>query len=166
MVDTPINQKADRTFRYRGGLLQIDIGSSNTKSIKFVKDMTAELTEVDADEDYVDDGSPVYTPVGDKLGTWSFLLKNSIDLFDSVVPATNQQTASYWAEQIAARDFPTVKFIEVFKAPKSSGNQFGRAKFDGRMMRVKITRPYKMGVEEVEISGDIIAWTSLQRAAS
>ena len=166
MTDTPINQKADRTIRYRGGILQIDIGSSNTKSLKFVKDMEVILDDVDTDEDLVDTGEPVYSPKSDKLGSFKFNWKNTIDLFDSVVPATNQQTVSYWQEQIAARDFPSVAFIRVFKAPKSSGNQFGRLKFTGRIKAVKQSSPYNVAVDDVEVTGEVIALTSMQRSSS
>jgi len=165
MVNTILGSNAEKTVKYRGGILQVDNGA-NTTQLAFAKEFEAQFNDEFVDEDLLDDGTPIFSPKSDRIGNFRILLKNTIDLLSGTVPAPSGDTLSYWITQVAAGAFPTLSFIRVVKAPDSAGNKFGRLKIDCRIMDVKVSALDDVGIEEDEIIGDIIAFTSFKREAS
>lgn len=158
------NTKLNRTFTY-SGILQIDVGA-NQFTQKFVQDMLIEFNDDDLERDRIDDGSPVFTRIGDVLGKFTFALKNTVDLAEAVTPATGNETMSKWIEDLIANSPTEVDFIESLKAEDSTGNKFERIKFKGRIMRPAIERLRERAVDEALVEGEIIAFTSLLRQAT
>lgn len=164
MANNLINAKADKIVRYKG-ILQIDNGT-DTFQYKFIQDMEVTFDDEFLQRDRIDDGTPVFTRVGDIYGRFKFNFKETIDLFDSVNPPTNTRTLSYWINQLAIDDPAVVKFIETKQAPNSAGNKFGRMRFDGRITKVNETASRERAVDEAGIEGEITAFTSALRQSS
>lgn len=164
MANILINQKADRYHTYKG-LLQINTGA-DTKQLKFIQELLISFDDSALERDFCDNGTPVWTRVGDVLGNFSFRLKDTVDLADTVTPSTNEETISYMLEQIASGDPPSFNFIRVQEASKSTGNKFGRLRYTGRVMKVSLDRGDKRGVDEAVIEGEITAITSYLREIS
>ena len=164
MPNNLINQAGDRAHTYKG-ILQIETGP-DTFQLVFIQDFEVTVDDTDTDRDLIDTGSPVFTAVGDVKGPFRFNTKDTIDLYDSVNPAVDTETVSYWKQQINARKFPVITLIETLKAEESTGNKFGRDKFTGRIMSVKRGRSRNQGVPEVEVIGEVTNHTSALRSAS
>lgn len=165
MVNTILGSNADKTVRYRGGILQIDNGA-NTTQLAFAKEFEAQFNDEFVDEDLLDVGTPIFSPKSDRIGNFRILSKNTIDAISGTVPAPSGDTVSSWITRIAATEFPLLSFIKVVKAPSSAGNKFGRLKIDCRMMDIKFSTLDDVGLDEYEIIGDIIAFTSFKREAT
>lgn len=159
-----IGQKAEKIETYKGAV-QIDAGADQYQ-FKLVTDMEVIYDDTNVQTDRIDDGSSVFTRIGDTVGSFRFSLKNTVDLYDNNHPPTNERTVSYWQQKISQADFPTVDFIEVFNAPNSAGNKFARLKFKGRMKEVRVTRRDGVAIPDVEVLGDITQFTSAQRSVS
>lgn len=159
-----VNNKLDRTFRYKG-LVQIQT-SDGTFELKFCKNMEIIFDDSEVQRDRIDDGTPVFTRAGDVMGTFKFLLKNTVDLYDSVNPPVSQETVSFWQYNISQVNYPVITFIETQNAPNSTGNKFSRINFTARMMKCTVTREDNVAVEEVECEGEITAFNSSLRSAS
>ena len=144
----------ERTIRYKGGLLQIDDGV-DTHQIKFAKEFEAQFNDEFVDEDIIDDGAPVFSQKTDRIGNFRLFMKNVIDMIDAPAVPTDQETLSYWITQIADGEFPTLKFIKLYKAPKSAGNKFARLRITCRIKDVKMSTLDDVAVDEAEILGEI-----------
>jgi len=164
MANTLINQKLDRIKTY-SGILQAEVGG-NTFQYKFVQDIEITIDDEFLERDFVDDGVAAFTRIGDILGRFKFAMKNTVDLYDSVTPATNTKTVSFWKQQIKNEAPAEVVFIEKKKAPESTGNKFARTKFTGRITKVFEPRTREVAVQEVEIEGEITVLTEDIRVAS
>ena len=158
------NTKINRTFTY-SGILQFDVGV-NQYTQKFVQDLLVEFNDDDLERDRIDDGSPVFTRIGDVLGKFTFALKNTVDLAEAATPATDDWTMSKWIEDLVANTPTEVKFISTYQAPDSTGNKFERIRFTGRIMRPAIERLRERAVDEALVEGEIIAFVSLLREAT
>jgi hypothetical protein len=164
MANFVIGAKADRLQTY-AGMLQINVGVDNYQ-YKFLKEMTVTYDDTDLDRDRVDDGKPVFTRVGDVLGSFAFRLGASVDLAQSIDPPTDEETASYWIDKLATNDPAELNFVQTFQAPESVGNKFARLRFTGRIMKVEPLREEEVGVNDFNIEGEIIAHTEFIREAS
>lgn len=165
MANTNIAAKAEMTHTYQG-VLQYDIGGGDTKQHKLIQDFSFTLNDVDTDRDFVDDADPVFTPVGDVIGVFNFTTKMAVSLFDTVQPPTNEETLTYWAYRASIKQFAEVDVIPVFRAPRSSGNQYGRLRLKCRVMSASFDRTRETGADEGVVSGEIIGYTSGLREAS
>ncbi len=164
MANILTNTKLNRTFTY-SGILQFDVGG-NTYQQKFIQDMLVEFNDEDIERDRIDDGSPVFTRIGDVIGKFSFVEKNTVDLGEAATPATDDWTMSKWIEDLIALSPTEVNFIQTFEAPDSTGNKFMRIKFKGRIMKPALERLRERAVDEAPVEGEIIAFTSLLREAT
>ncbi len=165
MANTIVGSNAEKTLHYRGGLLQVDNGA-NTTQLAFAKDFEAQFNDEFVDEDFLDTGTPVYSPKSDKIGNFRILMKNTIDMISGTVPAPSGDTLSYWITQIAAAEYPELSFIKVIKAPNSAGDKFGRLRIDCRIKDIKFSTLDDNAIDEAEILGDIVGFTSFKREAS
>lgn len=159
-----VNQSVNRSFNY-SGFLQITVSSVDYK-LQFIQDMGITFTDQRLDRDLIDTGSPVFTPVGDILGTFSGVIKNTVDMYDTVSPPTDQKTLSYLIYELANGRPPSVAFIQAFKAEEATTNKFARIRFTGRLTNIKTQKSREQGVEEAVFEGEIITFTSALRTAS
>ena len=160
MTVTNINTKA-RRFVKKSGVLQIDIGSSNQKQIKFVQEIRTSINLNNFDLDLIDDQAPCWSQVSDILGEFSFSFKMTADMFDSATPATDDETISFMKEAIAKGVPVELKFIEVNNAPNGdSGYQVGTEKWTGRVTAVDNETFTDRALLDATVSGQIILYTS------
>ena len=119
----------------------------------------------DFDIDRIDTADPIFTKKSDVLGTFSFNPKNTVDFYE---PGSSSQPTTYafWATQIAVGEPPIITILATMRAPKSSGNQFAKVQFKGRVMSCPLTRVDETGVHEFTVNGEITEITSVTRSAS
>lgn len=164
MASFIVNQKVDRLQTYKG-YMQIEVGVDDYR-YKFLKEMGVVLDDTDLERDRVDDGTPAFTRIGDVLGSFRFTLGGTVDLAQAITPATDEETASYWMEKLAEGNPAELDFIQTLNAPESAGNKFARIRFKGRIMKVEPLREEEVGVNDFNVEGEIIAFTSFLREAS
>lgn len=165
MVNTLINQSDDLCYTY-DAILQFDIGGGDTKQLKFVQDIVVRFDDSALEVDLIDTGAPFYTRRGDRLGSFSFIMKNSVDMFDTVTPATNEETISYWREKTVTPPHATLSMILKEKAPESGGDQFANTLFGGRVLIVDTSRTRGRDINETIVSGDLTTHTSSLRQST
>jgi len=90
------NQKVDRLKTY-DGVFRIQVGG-DTFQLIFIQDFEYNFDDEFLERDRIDDGTSVFSRLGDVLGRFSFRIKNTVDMYDSVVPAVNTTTISFWIE--------------------------------------------------------------------
>lgn len=165
MAQILINQETEKFGTY-DGFLEIDDGSDEHR-MKFVQDMESSIDTDNFDRDHVDDGVAVFSQVGDVVGRFRFVLKNTVDLAVAANPPTiaDVETASYWMNEIAAKRPPIVDFIETLEATESTGDPFARHRWKGRIMKVQKERIRDTGVRELVVEGEITEHTSYIRSA-
>ncbi len=156
------NDKVNRTFRINGS-----ISIAGTQPL-FVQGMDIEIDANSFQRDFTGTGSSVFTQNGDILGSFSFNLKNSVDLFSSIATATDTKTLSYWMQQIATLNPPEITFIQNFVIGDSdaTGDAIGRITFTGRIMSSKTIMDVGDAIEDVEVTGEVITLTTIQRVSS
>lgn len=164
MANILIGDKNERTFTY-SGIFQASVGI-NTYQYKFVKETEVFLDDQNVDLNRIDDGAPTFTRIGDEIGDFKFRMGNVVDILDTTTPSSNTWLASYWLEQIAQGLFPEIDFIQTFKAEKSGGSKFGRYRFKFRIKKCGPDRAEERGIDEFNVEGKVIAFTSALREVS
>lgn len=164
MTNTIVGVKTERTQRY-SGIIQSSLGG-NTYQYQFVKDAEFTLDDTNVDADRIDTGVPIFTRVGDELGTFSFKWSNTVDLYDVTDPTTNTQLPHHWMESIANLPFDEIVFVETQEAPTSVGNKFVRITATLRIKKVSEVRIENKALEDIIVEGTIIALSSIVRSAS
>ncbi len=154
------NQKADRTFRINGSL------SIDGKIAVFVQGMTISLDAGVLQRDSIGTGESVFTQNGDVIGSFSFSLRNTTDLYDPAVTPTLAETISFWNTAINNFDPAIIAFIQTMNAPKGTGDLFARIKFDGRVMKPAVITEVDDALLDAVVDGEITAYTSALREAS
>jgi len=154
------NAKADRTFRINGSV------SIAGKIALFVQGMDIAIDAGVLQRDHTGIGESVFTQNGDVIGSFSFSLKNTTDLYDPSATPTLDETLSKWMKAVADFDPSTINFIETFNAPKGSGSKFARIIFTGRVMTPATSMSVDNAVEDANVAGEITVFTSALRQAS
>lgn len=154
------NQKADRTFRINGSL------SISGKIAVFVQSMNVSLDAGILQRDSIGTGESVFTQNGDVIGSFSFSLRNTTDLYDPDSTPTLQETISFWNTAINNFDPAIISFIQTMNAPKGTGDKFARIKFDGRIMKPAVITEVDDGLQDAIVDGEITTYTSAKREAS
>ncbi len=154
------NQKSDRTFRINGS-----VSIDGSKAV-FVQDMNISIDAGVLQRDHTGIGESVFTQNGDVIGSFSFSLKNTVDLYDTAATPTLDKTMSKWMKSISDFDPKIVDFIETFEATKGTGNKFARIVFKGRIMNPTTSLSVDNAVEDAVVSGEITEFTSAKREAS
>lgn len=159
-----INQDSDRTFVYEDSVFQF-IDAGGNKTLEMIKNWNFTPNMSDFDIDRIDTAAPIFTKKSDILGTFSFDSVNSVDLYE---PGSSSLPTTYawWATQIALGEPPTITILATMRAPKSTGNQFARVQFNGRIMSVPLNRTDETGTHKFTVNGEITEITSVTRAAS
>lgn len=151
------NTKVNRTFRKNGS---VSIGGD---SMAFVQGMEISISAASFQRDFIGDGTSVFTQNGDVLGTFSFNARNTVDMYDSNATATDTSTISYWMQQIALFSPPSLTFIENFIVGDQSATlSTARITFTGRIIDSKTVMGVDDAIEDIEITGEIIALTGVQ----
>lgn len=162
MVDLPINFESERTPRING-VFQIEVGTDKFQYI-FVQRLLFELDANVFGRSSIGSGKSVFTLNGDVFGSFEFDLKNTVDLFDSVTPAVDEETISFWWQKIKDRDPAILKFIQTMNAPDSIGDKFARLKFDGRIMTpTLIASDVEDELDSITVKGEVTDFTSALR---
>ena len=164
MANILIGEKAQRTLTY-DGIFQAEVGA-NTYQYKFVKETEVILDDSNVEVNRIDDGSPCYDRIGDEIGVFKFRMSNVVDLYGASTPEANKWLASHWLEQIALTTFAEVDFIQTFKGSKSAGNKFNRHRWTFRIKQVAVDRGEERGLDEINVEGTVIAFTSALREVS
>jgi len=136
------------------------------KTALFVQGMNISIDAGVLQRDSIGDGTSVFTQNGDVIGSFSFSLKNTVDLYDPNSTPTLDETISKWMRAVADFDPSIINFVETFNAPKSSGNKFARITFTGRVMTPQTSLSVDNAIEDANVSGEITVYTSALRAAS
>jgi len=158
------NQKADRIHRING-VFEIDKGIDENQLV-FIQGLTFSLDAGIFERDSIGTGEAVFTQNGDVLGSGSFNIKNTVDMFSGTVPAVDISTLSYWLTQIAAQDPPILDVIQTLNAPKSSGDKFARILMKIRIMKPEISTDVDVAVDGLNVDFEITQFTSAQRTVS
>lgn len=154
------NAKADRTFRINGSM------SIAGKIALFVQGMDIAIDAGVLQRDHTGVGESVFTQNGDVIGSFSFSLKNAVDLYDPATTPTLNETLSKWMRAVADFEPSVINFIETFNAPKSSGNKFARITFTGRVMKPATSMSVDNAIEDAKVDGEITIFTSAKRESS
>lgn len=165
MTDIPINFDSERTPRING-VFQIEVGADKFQYI-FVQKLLFELDANLFGRSSIGSGKSVFTLNGDVFGSFEFDLKNTVDVYDDVTPAVNEETISFWWQKIKDRDPAIVKFIQTMNAPDSIGDKFARLRFDGRIMTPSLTASdVNDEVDSIVVKGEVTDYTSGLRETS
>jgi len=158
------NQKTDRLKTY-DGVFRIQV-AADTFQLVFIQDFEYNFDDEFLDRDRIDDGSSVFSRLGDVLGRFSFRIKNTVDMYDSTLPAIDTVTISFWIEALVKDDPATLSFLIKHKAPESTGNDFANVIFAGRIMKVTPDRIADRAIEEAIVEGEITGFTSARRQST
>jgi hypothetical protein len=164
LAKIPQNQKEDRIYRING-VFEIDKGTDENQLV-FIQGLTFSLDAGIFQRDSIGTGESVFTQNGDVLGSGSFNIKNTIDMFSGTVPAVDISTLSYWLTKIAAQDPPILDIIQTLNAPKSAGNKFARILMKIRIMKPEINTDADIAVDGLVVDFEITQFTSAQRTVS
>ena len=151
------NQKADRTFRINGSV------SIAGKIAVFVQGMDIAIDAGVLQRDSTGIGESVFTQNGDVIGSFSFSLKNTTDLYDPAATPTLDETLSKWMKAVDDFDPSIITFIQTFNAPKANVNNEARITFTGRVMTPATSLSVDNAVEDANVAGEITVFTSAQR---
>ena len=154
------NAEDERIFRINGSV------SIAGKIALFVQGMEIALDAGILQRDHIGSGTSVFTQNGDVIGSFSFSLKNSVDLYDPNATPNLNETISKWMRAVADFDPSIINFIETFNAPKASGNKFARIKFTGRVMTPQTVLSVDNAIEDANVTGEITVFTSALREAA
>lgn len=160
---TSYGASTERTFRY-SGILQSDV--SGDIEYTFLKELEIVFDDSFVDLDRIDTGTPIFTRVGDEIGTFSFKLSNTVDLYDASSPSSDSTLVTHWIQAIATLPFDEVPFIETMVAPNSIGDKYVRIEATLRIKKVSEVRTENKALEDVIVEGTVIAFTSAQRTES
>lgn len=146
-----INLKQNRTWK-KDGVITVD-----GTPYAFVQGMTITLDANIFTRDFTGTGDSVFTQNGDVIGSFSFALKNTVDIFNTGTSAiTDSDTLlSTWLLKIADINPPEITFIQTYFARKASANKRVRITFTGRIMTPQISQLVDTAVDDAAIDGEI-----------
>ncbi len=166
MVVTIVNE-SERTRTYEDGSFMQWTDNTNAVKLAIVSAWNYTPSMDDFDIDRIDSAKPIFTPITDKRGTFSVNLKNTISLYETLATPVNDILLSKWFIDIQNGEPPEIIFAPVLKAGKTNnifpGNPFVNFIYTGRIMNIPIEQILDQGVQDVEISGDIILITQARR---
>ncbi len=170
MVQTVLPD-TDRTGSYEEGESFIQwTDNTNTKKLSIISGWDFSPSMDAWDVDRIDTGKPIYTRISDNLGAFSFNIKNLISLYDTAKPPTDNLSLSKWMIDIARGEPPEIIFAPVMRAVKTNDslpvNPFINLIFTGRILTVPLKQIVDQGIQDVEISGEIINIDQIRREAA
>ncbi len=159
-----INEKINR-FIKKVGALQIE-SAENQYQLKFAQVARNSINLDNFDRDQIDDQTPCFSLNGDVIGNATIEFKDTVDLYDTVTPATDTRTVSYWKEQIAKGLPASITFVELNNAPDAITNKFAREKWTGRIVSVDNETFVNQVLRDATLEIEITTYISGLRAAS
>ena len=159
MVD--VNKSIDRTWRI-DGVLEILAAALNKKYI-FIQGMTTIWDSGIYTKDSIGSGTSIFTQNGDVIGSFSFELKNSIDLYQKDSGVEDDSFLSNWLKNHAKQQPTTVQFTQTFTARDQTVDPQSRLVFTGRIMKPEISQLVDVAVDDVVIDGDILTLLNAER---
>jgi len=156
-----VNAAIDRPWII-DGVLEI-LAAALTKTYIFIQGMTTVWDSNLYERDSIGSGTPVFTQNGDVIGTFSFQLKNSVDLYFLNSGAENDSFLSNWLKNHAIQQPTEVQFTQTFTARKQVVDPQARLIFTGRIMKPEISQLVDVAVDDVIIDGEIIALANAER---
>lgn len=154
------NEKINRTWR-KDGVVTVE-----GTPYAFVQGMVITLDANIFTRDFTGAGESVFTQNGDVIGTFSFSLKNTVDIYDvgDAGVGDDLDLLGTWLKRIADIDPPEVTFIQTYKARKQTTNEFVRITFTGRIMIPELSQLVDVAVDDATIDGEITVLTTVNRA--
>jgi len=156
-----VNAKIDRTWRI-DGVVSI-LAAALTKTYIFVQGLTTVWDSGTYERDSIGDGTSVFTQNGDVIGTFSFLMKNTVDLMQLDSGVENDSFLSNWLKNHAKQAPTEVQFTQTFTARKQTVDPQARLVFTGRIMKPEISQLVDVAIDDVVIDGEIIALLNAER---
>lgn len=156
-----VNAAIDRTWRI-DGRLEI-LAAALTKTYIFIQGMTTIWDSGLYARDSIGDGTSVFTQNGDVIGIFSFLLKNSVDLYQLNTGVENDSFLSNWLKNHAIQAPTQVQFTQTFTARKQTVDPQSRLVFTGRIMKPEISQLVDVAIDDIVIDGEIIALLNAER---
>jgi len=153
------NQAVDRTFRINGSL------SIDGIFAVFVQGITITVDATVLQRDSIGTGTSIFTQNGDVIGSFSFSLKNTIDLYETTTNTAVDKSVTLWMQKIKDFTPAEVVFIQTINAPKATSENEGRITFTGRIMTPEILMAVDNAIEDVNVTGEITIFTSAVRDA-
>lgn len=154
-----INLEANRTWR-KDGIVSVD-----GTPYAFVQGMTITLDANIFARDFTGAGESVFTQNGDVIGSFSFALKNTVDVYNTGTSTiTDSDTLlSTWLLKIADINPPVITFIQTYFARKASSDKRVRITFTGRIMTPQLSQLVDVAVDDAVIDGEITSLTPIVR---
>lgn len=165
MTQTTLTE-AGRTATYDSGTFVQWTDNNDAIKLAFTTAWNMELNMDGFDIDKIDTAKPIYTEISDVRGTFSFNLKNLVTLWDTALPSADDLLLSTMAQNIASGDPSVLIFAPVMKAAKSISNPYLNIVFTGRVTTLPLSQILDQGVQDVEITGEIIGLIQMRREAS
>lgn len=169
MADVIIGAPNEVASHYHAdGVLRADVeGTADEYVYRYVQGFEFTADDTNVERIFLDNGAPAFAQVGDVKGSFQFDLKKSVSLFETgTAEPDDKWLASYWLRQVAARKFPEMDFTEVMKAGQLTTNEFGRIKFECRIMGVTTARVETEGAGTITVRGDVLDVKSARREDS
>ena len=156
-----VNEEINRTWRI-DGVLEI-LAAALTKQYVFIQGMTTVWDSNAYARDSIGTGRSVFTQNGDVIGSFSFLLKNTVDLYALDSGSDNDSFLSNWIKNHAIQKPTEVQFTQTFTAREQTVDPQSRLQFTGRIMKPEISQLVDVAVDDVVVDGEIIALIKAER---
>lgn len=156
-----VNAEIDRTWKI-DGVVEI-LAAALTKTYIFVQGMSTSWDSGVYERDHIGSGTSVFTQVGDVIGSFSFLMKNTVDLFQKDSGVENDSFLSNWLKNHAKQQPTEVQFTQTFTAREQVTDPQARLVFTGRIMKPDLSQLVDVAVDDVVIDGEILALLNAER---
>ena len=156
-----VNAAIDRTWKI-DGVVEI-LAAALTKTYIFIQGMTTSWDSNLFERDHIGAGTSIFTQAGDVIGTFSFLLKNTVDIFQKDTGVEDDSFLSNWLKNHAKQAPTEVQFTQTFTARKQTIDPQARLVFTGRIMKPDLSQLVDVAVDDVVIDGEILALLNAER---
>lgn len=132
----------------------------------FVQGLTAVFDANVFTRDLIGTGQPVFTQLGDVIGSFNFNTKNTVDIYKvgTALISDDPELIGTMLEAIAAQAPLNVQIVQTLVARDAGGtNDRIRITFDGRIMKPEISWLVDVAVDDVLIDGEITNLVSVIR---
>ena len=154
-----LNLQDNRTQKIEGVILV------NGVAWLFVQGMTSVFDAGLFTRDFIGTGKPVFTQLGDVIGSFNFALKNTVDIYKtgSALSSDATELVGTWIKAIAEHKPVNVSFVQSLVAGPEAGGSDDRIRisWDGRIMKPEISWLVDVAVDDVIVDGEILQTPSV-----
>ncbi len=154
-----LNLQANRTWKIDGVI--------NIEGVPwlFVQGLTAIFDAGVFTRDLIGTGQPVFTQLGDVIGSFNFNAKNTVDIYriGTALISDSPELIGTMLKAIAAQAPLTIQFVQTLVARDAATNDRIRITFDGRIMKPEISWLVDVAVDDILIDGEITKLVSVIR---